>query len=72
VKDGSIRVTIGPRTGTYPAWWKEVRFEIYGWTPSRDRIVLNGTISATKIDHSEQRISFTLADDGNLSRIEVQ
>src|SRR5580700_5465239 len=72
VKDGSIRVTIGPRTGTYPAWWKEVRFEIYGWTPSRDRIVLNGTISATKIDHSEQRIYFTLADDGNLSRIEVQ
>ena len=72
VKDGSLRVTIGPRAGTYPAWWKEVRFEIYGWTPSKDRIVLNGTVSGTQIDHSEHGSSFTVTDDGKLSRIEVQ
>ncbi len=31
-----------PPEGTYPAWWKEIHVEIYGWKPSANTVSLNG------------------------------
>lgn len=31
-----------PQEGTYPAWWKEIRVEIYGWMPSGNTATLDG------------------------------
>jgi len=30
-----LRLTIGPHEGSYPAWWKEIHAEIYGFTPKQ-------------------------------------
>jgi alpha-glucosidase len=40
--------------GTYPAWWKDIRVEIYGWKPSAKSALLNGKplkSIALPIDH---------------------
>jgi alpha-glucosidase len=31
-----------PQEGSYPAWWKNIRVEIYGWKPSASSASLNG------------------------------
>jgi alpha-glucosidase len=67
-----LRLTISPRAGTFPSWWKEVRFEIYGWTPAKNEITANGVAVQTPVQHGEHNIAFTLADDGTLSEIEVR
>jgi alpha-glucosidase len=36
VSRNSMRLSIGTREGTYPAWWKQIRVEIYGWSPAKD------------------------------------
>jgi alpha-glucosidase len=44
----------GPQEGTYPAWWKEIRVEIYGWKPSANTVLLNGEplqATVSPIDH---------------------
>jgi alpha-glucosidase len=44
----------GPQEGTYPAWWKEIRVEIYGWKPSANIVLLNGEplqATVSPIDH---------------------
>jgi alpha-glucosidase len=54
IASDGFHLRAGPQEGTYPAWWKEIRVEIYGWTPSANTVSLNGeplqsTISP--IDH---------------------
>jgi alpha-glucosidase len=31
-----------PQQGTYPAWWKNIRVEVYGWKPSTNAATLDG------------------------------
>jgi len=72
VSGDTMRLKIGARQGTYPAWWKDIRVEIYGWLPSKNQILVNGHAVKTRINRSEHKISFTLADDGTLSEVEVR
>jgi alpha-glucosidase len=67
----SLRLTLGPREGSYPAWWKDVRFVIYGWTPSRGEVRVNGAAVHTEIERGEHSTAFTVADDGQPAQIEV-
>ena len=43
-----------PQEGSYPAWWKQIRVEVYGWKPSANTATLDGKplrSTATPIDH---------------------
>jgi alpha-glucosidase len=68
----SMRIAIGPREGTYPAWWKEVRVEVYGWTPLKSQVLVNGVAVSRQITRGENRIDFSIADNAGLSEIEVR
>jgi alpha-glucosidase len=70
-QDG-LQLTLGPREGTWPAWWKEVRVEIYGWTPSANQVRVNGAAVPAHIDREASHTTFTIADDGKPAKIDVQ
>ena len=72
VSNGSMRLTIGPRTGMYPAWWKTVRVEVFGWTPSGNQIFLNGAAVGTHIHHNGNEIDFEVADDAKATQVELR
>ena len=38
-QDG-LNLSIGSHQGTYPAWWKEIRTEVYGWTPKQNSVLI--------------------------------
>jgi alpha-glucosidase len=67
-----LRLTISKREGSYPAWWKQIRIEIYGWTPSKNEVRINGAAIATRIDRGEHNVAFDIPDDGNASTVEVR
>lgn len=49
-----LQLHASPQEGTYPAWWKNIRIEIYGWKPSAHTELLNGKAlqsPASPIDH---------------------
>jgi alpha-glucosidase len=54
IASDGFHLRAGPQEGTYPAWWKEIRVEIYGWTPSANTALLNGKplqSTVSPIDH---------------------
>ena len=54
IASDGFHLRAGPQEGTYPPWWKEIRIEIYGWTPSANTASLNGKpiqSTASPIDH---------------------
>jgi alpha-glucosidase len=72
ISSDGLQLTIGKREGGYPAWWKQIHLEIYGWTPSKNEVLVNGTAAATQIGHVDHRIGLSIPDDGNPATIVVR
>jgi alpha-glucosidase len=58
-----LRLTIGSHEGSYPAWWKDIRVEVYGWTPAEGKVFMNEKGTDTHLVHGAQSVSFDVADD---------
>lgn len=62
-KDG-LRLNIGPHEGSFPAWWKQIRVEIYGWNPTKGVVVLNSAPNPAPLVHESEHVTFVFSDDG--------
>jgi alpha-glucosidase len=60
----TLRIHLGEHKGTYPAWWREIRIEIYGWSPSKRRARLNGGNIEATMDVSPGKVALTIPDNG--------
>jgi len=67
-----LRLTLGPHIGSYPAWWKEIHAEIYGWTPKQEKVFVDGKEIPLRMDIEPQSIGFVVADDGRGVELEVR
>ena len=72
LKSNSMRLRIGSREGTYPAWWKEIHVEIYGWTPAKGQIIVNSAAANVPIGKQGDGIGFSIRDDGEVHDVEVR
>jgi alpha-glucosidase len=41
ITSNGFQLHADPQQGTYPAWWKNIRVEVYGWKPSANTASLN-------------------------------
>jgi alpha-glucosidase len=71
VEDG-LHLTLGPHIGSYPAWWKEIRAEIYGWKPAQGRVFVQEKEVPVQLNQQARSIGFIVADGGRGSEIEVK
>ncbi len=67
-----LRLTLGAHVGSYPAWWKEIRTEIYGWTPQQGNVFVLGRKLPVHLEVEPQCVSFVVADDGKGAEVEVR
>jgi alpha-glucosidase len=59
-----IALTIGPREGSYAAWWKQLRVEIYGWTSAQATVTMDGRQIEVDSDAQRHQLVFNLEDKG--------
>ncbi len=67
-----LRLKIGPHEGSYPAWWKDIHAEIYGWTPEKDEVVVNAKKIPAQIEHESARVGLTIEDNGTGTDIQIR
>jgi alpha-glucosidase len=68
-----LRIEIGPHEGSYPAWWKQIHAEIYGWTPKQAAIFVNQKEVSAYIDRNPQKsVDFVITDDGKGEKVELK
>jgi alpha-glucosidase len=65
-------IAIGAHQGSFCAWWKEIRVEIYGWTPSTGEVLVNGQKVAASKSQSKREVVFRMADDGKGANLEFR
>ncbi|MGD0910965.1 MAG: TIM-barrel domain-containing protein [Terracidiphilus sp.] len=70
VANDGLHLTIGAHQGSYPAWWKEIRAEVYGWKPEKGTVLVNSKPVA--LSREAHGFAFTVADDGKGIEATVQ
>jgi len=67
-----LRLSISPHEGSYPAWWKEIHAEIYGWTPKSGELRVNGKPNIASPSRQAKGVQFAIADDGKGMLVELK
>ena len=62
-KDG-LRLNVSPHQGSYPAWWKQIRAEVYGWKASKGVVLINSGQVQARMNREAERVTFVFSDDG--------
>jgi alpha-glucosidase len=64
VKGDALEIKVSPHEGSYEAWWKTIRVEVYGWKAGLTRVTVNGAERAAAASSLPHGFAFTLEDDG--------
>lgn len=65
VDDKGFHLHVSAHEGSYPAWWKEISAEVYGWSPKTKQISLNGRSEGqTALKSLPHGVDVVFADDG--------
>jgi alpha-glucosidase len=67
-----LRLKIGSHEGSYPAWWKQVQVEIYGFTPKSTGIYINGKETSANRVEVHEPLGFVLEDDGKGEVVDIK
>jgi alpha-glucosidase len=67
-----LHLKIGAHEGSYPAWWKDIHAEIYGWTPRKDEVVVNAGKIPAHIEHESARVGLMIEDNGTGADVQLQ
>ena len=67
-----MRLDIGSHDGSYPAWWKQIHVEIYGWTPALGKVFVNSAETAVQVDRQPRSAGFDVADEGKGMVVEIK
>ncbi len=67
-----LRLYVGEHKGSYPAWWQQIRVEVYGWTPRKRAARLNGQSTDAKIESSPNKVAVTIPDNGKGEVLELE
>lgn len=65
VDTDGFHLHISAHQGSYPAWWKEISAEIYGWNPKTKRIFIDGrSVSPAALKALPHGTNVVFADTG--------
>ncbi len=67
-----FRLRVGEHKGSYPAWWQEIRIEIYGWSPRKHIALLDGSRMDAAMSSSSGKLALTVPDNGRGAVLELK
>ena len=71
-KGDAVTVHLGAHQGSYAAWWKQVRLEVYGAAgPPRHVMVSGGAEVNREFDREHHAVWVVVADDGKGTDVEM-
>ena len=67
-----LRFHLGQHVGSFPAWWREIRVEIYGWSPREGIARLDGTTISAVTDSGPNKLALTIPDNGKGALLDLK
>jgi alpha-glucosidase len=69
---GGLKLSIGAHQGTYAPWWKQIRAEVFGWTPKQNRVLVNNHAAPVTMEKLPEGFFINVTDDGKGMELELQ
>jgi alpha-glucosidase len=66
-----LKVMISKHEGSYRAWWKEIRVEVYGWHGAQGTVAERGK-SVARAEQTGAALTFMVADTGSGEELSLQ
>lgn len=67
-----FEVKMTPQEGTYPAWWKAIRVEVYGWKPSAKTATLSGEPMKAAVEAIGNGVAVTVPENAKGFELELK
>jgi alpha-glucosidase len=67
-----LRFHLGKHQGSYPAWWRQIRLEIYGWLPHEHTARLDGKSIDAEISSYAGGLALTIPDNEQGELLELK
>lgn len=67
-----IEIAISKHEGSYAPWWKDLRLEVYGWTPSRGIVLEDGHRASVAIERGPSFVAVTIPDSASGTSLELE
>jgi alpha-glucosidase len=67
-----FELQIGPHEGAYPAWWKEIHVEVYGWMPKKNVATIDSKRASLNLKQNGGSVEVLIPDDGKGSEVEIR
>jgi alpha-glucosidase len=69
---GRLHLHIGAHEGSYAAWWKQIRVEVYGSGAQSAAVLTAGGRRSVAVASNEHAVTFDVDDDGKGFDVELQ
>jgi alpha-glucosidase len=67
-----ITIGLSKHEGSFAPWWRDVRLEVYGFTPPRSVVRIDGRTAAAPIERGNNFIAVTVPDSASGTTIELE
>jgi alpha-glucosidase len=72
ITSNGIEIVVSKHEGSFIPWWKSLRLEIYGWTPTRGIIQQNGQGSAIPIERGKNYVAINILDTSTGTSLKLE
>jgi alpha-glucosidase len=76
VSPDGLELSIGAHEGRYAPWWKQIRVEVFGWTPKQNKVLAKNhspdRTTPLAMENLSQGVLVNVADDGKGMELEMQ
>lgn len=62
-RSDGLRIQVSSPSGAFSPWWNQLRFEVFGFKPTREEILMNGNPISTHFDPNPNSSSFLVPYD---------
>jgi alpha-glucosidase len=67
-----LKLTLGKHEGSYPAWWRQIHIEVYGWLPREDKARVDGKNIDIEVSSPSGNMALTIPDNETGSLLELR
>jgi alpha-glucosidase len=72
ISPDSLRIRVGEHKGSFPAWWRQISVEIYGWSPRKNTARVDGSRMVLPKKTSAGKLTLTIPDSGRGLLLELE
>jgi alpha-glucosidase len=67
-----LRIVLGKQQGSYPAWWRQIEVQVYGWQPREHTATLDGKNIELGVSSVPDNVSLTIPDNERGAWLELK